>query len=165
MTPPTRARSNYTCNIRIFTCQIVKKNNPVQSIKVQHKFANNAHIFLIRSNRNYTAALHVSNACTVLARVLPCACKCEHLFTRRHRKHHLPCTDQQPAESLASTRSAFARRAFRSTGRCVSVRGVVGAEHNGRDVTMRLLRSVGLHPAASDWLCSYFVDLVGLFLL
>ena len=50
------------------------------------------------------------------------------LFASRHCKHSLPCTDQQPAESLASTRNAFARRAFRSTSCRVSIHGVVGAK-------------------------------------
>ena len=32
----------------------------------------------------------------------------ENIFASLHRKHSLPCTDQQPAESLASMRDAFA---------------------------------------------------------
>ena len=50
------------------------------------------------------------------------------LFASRHCKHSLPCTDQQPAESLASTRNAFARRALRSTSCRVSVHGVARAK-------------------------------------
>ena len=69
-----------------------------------------------------------------LSRIRPGMAQRKDLFASRHCKHSPPCTNQQPAESLASTRNAFARRAFRSTSCRVSVHGVVGAKNkNARD--------------------------------
>ena len=77
------------------------------------------------------------------SRVRPGMDQREDLFTSRHCKHSLPCTDQQQAESLASTRNAFARRAFRSTSCRVSVHGVVDAKKKCK----KKVRSTSLgHP-------------------
>jgi len=71
------------------------------------------------------------------------------LFASRHCKHSLPCTDLQPAEPLASTRNAFARRAVHSTNCRVSGHGVGSGKKKRPKFTMRLLPSVGIHSAAS----------------
>ena len=82
------------------------------------------------------AILITYEMCAVVAQSLLAVCfahTLENLFARRHHKHRLPCTDQQPAESLASTHSAFARRTFRLTNYRINVQCVVGAGQNARD--------------------------------
>ena len=58
---------------------------------------------------------------------------------RRHRKHHLPCTDQQRAESLASTCAG-------QRGHSISVHVVRSGSHQAGDTSTALVTCCWLLP-------------------